>query len=177
MADDKDQKGGQYVPDDTDGKVAPISSAPSHASTNGQAAIETDAEGFIGRDLATKATKKPPRIKTVTFPGWTEWAGAKYRIKEIRGGDYSRVQSSLVKGKGADQRVDTTEQDARLIIAASVNKDGSPMWTKNDLQTVMDFPASVSEFLVEEIRNLFQKPKDAEDEDRVGNSTGTASRG
>jgi hypothetical protein len=162
-------------------KVTPISTATSATltppDTNGQAKVETDADGYMGRDLAIKATKKPPKTKTLIFPDYTEWAGAKWVIKELRGGEHSRIQSSLIKGKAADQRVDTTEQDAKLIIAASINRDGSPMWNlKNDLATVMNFPASVTEFLVEEIRNLYQKPKDAE-EGSEGNSGSTASSG
>lgn len=152
--------------------------SPAATVTNGEPIaapkIEVGNDGFIGRDLAIKATKRPPKTKVLVFPEWTEWAGAKYMVKEIRGGEKSRIDSSMVKGKIGDSRVDTTEQDARLIIAASINPDGSPMWTQKDLVHVMDFPASVMEFLTDEIRTLFQKPKE-NDQDALGNSTGTAS--
>jgi hypothetical protein len=138
--------------------------------------IEVDADGYIGRDLAIKATKKPPKTKDLTFPEWTDWAGAKYKIKELRGGDKSKIDASMVKGKAGDSHVDTSEQDARLIIAASINPDGTKMWDlKRDLATVLDFPASVTEFLTDEIRALFQKPKPENELDGVGNSTSTAS--
>jgi len=177
------------MPDESnknDEKVTPITpfstaagnvgSAVLPPATNGQAKIETDADGFMGRDHAIKATKIPSRTKTLTFPAYTEWAGAKWIIKELRGGEHSRIQSSLIKGKAADQRVDTSEQDAKLIIAASITKDGAQMWhPKNDLATVLNFPASVTEFLVEEIRNLYQKPKDEEESE--GNSGSTVSSG
>lgn len=155
---------------DEDDKVTPIN------HTNGTSPkIEVGADGFIGRDLAIKATKRPAKTKILTFPDWTEWAGAKYTIKELRGGEKSRVDNAMVKGKIGDSRVDTTEQDARLIIAASINPDGTPMWNvRQDLNTVLDFPAGVTEYLVEEIRGLYSRPKDGEG-DALGNSTSTAS--
>ena len=172
---DWDKKDENKTPDISPAKTPSSASATLNGEPLAAPKIEVGADGFIGRDLAIKATKRPPKTKVLTFPEWTEWAGAKYTIKEIRGGEKSRIDSSMVKGKIGDSRVDTTEQDARLIIAASINPDGSPMWNlRNDLNTVLDFPASVMEFLTDEIRALFQKPKENE-VDALGNSTSTAS--
>jgi hypothetical protein len=170
--------------DDTDKNDTPnIFPKDDHASngfSSDKPKIEVGADGYIGRDLAIKATKKPPKTKDLVFPEWTDWAGAKYKIKELRGGEKSRIDSSMVKGKVGEATVDTSEQDAKLIMAASINPDGTPMWNprnKDDLKYVLDFPSSVTEFLTDEIRALFSKPKDQRDneQDALGNSTSTAS--
>lgn len=157
-----------------DSAVSTLPIAESNGQSDTKPSIEVDSEGYIGRDLFTKATKKPPRTNTVTFPKHTDWAGAKMLIKEIRSGEKGRIDSSLIKGKAGDSTIDTSEQDARYIIAAALNKDGSPMFNvKRDLATVLDMPSSCSEFLVAEIKKLFENPE-SENGDALGNSTGTA---
>lgn len=143
---------------------------------NGRPHVDTDVAGFIGRDLFIKATKRPSRTKEIIFPPHTDWAGAKLTIKELRAGERSRIQSSLVKGKGTDQKVDTTELQARTIIAGTINQDGTPMFDlKRDLLFVMDMPSSCAEFLEDEINDLTGgKKKDEDEETALGNSTSTA---
>lgn len=72
-----------------------------------------------------------------------EWGGGKIRLKMLSAKERDDFESSMVKvTRGGRQQLNNENFRARLVQLAAVNEDGSPMFTKHDVKTLGNLPAS-----------------------------------
>lgn len=72
-----------------------------------------------------------------------EWGGGKIRLKHLSAKERDEFESSMVKvTRGGRQQMNNENFRARLVQLAAVNEDGSPLFTRHDIKTLGNLPAS-----------------------------------
>lgn len=72
-----------------------------------------------------------------------EWGGGKIRLKHLSAKERDEFEASMVKvTRGGRQQMNNENFRARLVQLAAVNEDGSPLFTKHDIKTLGNLPAS-----------------------------------
>ncbi|MFF5973745.1 hypothetical protein ACFY7C_19670 [Streptomyces sp. NPDC012769] len=97
-----------------------------------------DEDGFL---TASSILEQPTLvIEDLVVP---EWGGKKIRLKHLSAKERDDFETSMVKmGKNGRQQLNNENFRARLVQLAAVKGDGSPLFTKHDIKTLGNLPAS-----------------------------------
>jgi hypothetical protein len=110
-------------------------------------------------DLTRDDILKAPNVKIekVFVPDW----GGDVYIHQLSARDQDKYEQAMIDKKGA---ITTTNARARLIVAALHNKDGSKMFTEDDLEALSDKSGAVLNSLIDKVSALNSvTPEDLEE--------------
>lgn len=97
-----------------------------------------DDDGFL---TASAILEQPTLvIEELVVP---EWGSKKIRLKHLSAKERDDFETSMIKmGKGGRQEMNNSNFRARLVQLAAVKVDGSPLFTRHDIKTLGNLPAS-----------------------------------
>lgn len=97
-----------------------------------------------------------------------EWKG-KVRVKGLMGAERDAFESSLMVGKGKQQRIDTQNIRAKLCARAIVDKDGKRLFTDEQIDKLGQKSAAALD-RVYEVAARLSKISEKDVEEMAGNS-------
>lgn len=83
--------------------------------------------GYLTRDAILAV--EDVQFEDVEVPEW----GGKVRVKSLTGKERDALEASTIEGKGKNARINLNNLRAKLVARATVDEDGTPIFTDVDV--------------------------------------------